>query len=101
MIIQKQDDLKKLKILYGNEELDNLTRLRFVLSNTGTTPIVAADLIKPPTITFEGATKILDTKIEGVYPRDLDATVKRVNNDSCVQLEFPLLNQGTTSLFLS
>lgn len=62
VIIQKQDDIQKLKIFYDTEELANLTRLKFILSNTGTTPLVAADLIKPPSISFEGATKILDAK---------------------------------------
>ncbi len=99
VIIQKQDELKKLKILYGNEELDSLTRFRFRLSNTGTTPIVAADVIKPLTINFKGDAKILDTEIEAVYPRNLEATVNPVDNESCVQLGFSLLNQGDNITF--
>jgi len=99
VIIQKQDYLKKLKILYDNTELKNLTRFRFILSNTGTKPIVEDDLIEPPMIAFKSGTKILDTEIDAIYPRNLDATVTRVDQDSSVQLEFPLLNPGDNITF--
>lgn len=98
-IIKKQDDLKKLVIMYGKEELDNLTRIRFIFSNTGTKPILSEDLIKPLTITFEEGTKVLDTRIEAVYPSDLEATVSRAGKDSRVQLRFPLLNPGDNITF--
>jgi hypothetical protein len=35
VIAHKQDDLKELKLLYANKELQNLSRIKFILSNTG------------------------------------------------------------------
>lgn len=98
-IVQKQDDLRDLTIMYAGEELQNLTRQRFSLANTGRTPIVGEDLVKPPTITFPKGTRILDAKIEAVYPRGLDARATQLDDSPSVQLEFPLLNQGDNIVF--
>jgi len=86
----------ELKILFHEQQIDDLTHIQLLIANTGNRAI--RDCIKPLSITFPKETKVLDYSIIYKHPKEREVSAKRsvgktVTPDS-IEVSFPLLNAG-------
>jgi hypothetical protein len=85
--------IDKLQFSYDGRPVAKLSKLAFVLVNTGRTAIRASDIVAAPAIILFG-TSILDVRIDSVSPANLIVVPKLDPPNHSVSLEFPLLNPG-------
>jgi hypothetical protein len=83
--------IDKLQFSYGGRPVAALSKLVFVLVNSGRTPIRSSDIITPPTVTFPDA-GVLDTHIDNVNPSNLVSSPTVNPSGHSVAIAFPLLN---------
>ncbi len=86
--IASNDDLK---ILYKDENLENLDYQLIKITNDGKAPIKRQDFDKDMTIHYDKATKILSARVIKTKPSNLEVKIKKVDND--VNIEPLLLNK--------
>lgn len=94
VIIEKPKKLDGLVISYGGEELDELSKTTFSLSNTGRTPLLKKDVVQPIHVRFSPESRIIDAKIEATNPKDMGATIQFNRADGYIVFDIPLLNPG-------
>lgn len=94
VIIEKPKKLEGLVVTYGGEELDELSKTIFSLTNTGRTAILKKDIVQPLTVTFTPASKVIDARIENMSPRGVETSLKFNRADSSIVFDIPLLNPG-------
>jgi len=85
-----------LKILFHEQQIDDLTHIQLLIANTGSRAI--RDCIKPLSITFPNETNILDYSIIYKHPKERVISAKhskgkRGTPDS-IEVSFPLMNAG-------
>jgi hypothetical protein len=81
-----------LTLAYGGVSVENLTKLAFVLSNTGSNPVQASQVLEPPRITFKAPTRILSVQIDRVAPGGVRALSTVGPDKDWLEIGFPLLN---------
>ena len=84
---------KKLRVLYGDREISNLSLIQYRIQNTGRLPIPPADIVKPIRICLSPKASIVETGIVSLQPPDLNVQVSQID-DSTVELTKSLLNPG-------
>lgn len=99
VILNKEAALEKLEIRYDNKPIQNISQISFALVNTGKKPILAKDLITPPTLIFQEGAEILDAIIEHGSPKNLEATFTINNQKRTIEIRFPLLNPSDVVKF--
>lgn len=95
-LVEKRGEIDGLQILYAGKLVDNLSKIVFILENTGRTPIIASDMISPPKIEFSSG-KILKAEIEEVMPANV--TAELIMDDTSIGITFDLLNPQDTIRF--
>jgi hypothetical protein len=83
--------IDKLQFSYDGRPVAALSKLSFVLANSGRTPIRSGDIVTPPTVTLPDA-RVLDTHIDNVKPSNLASSTTTNSSGHSVAIAFPLLN---------
>ena len=91
-IIEKSKELEKLTIIYDGKQIESISRLEFILINSGRKPILAKDLIKKPTISLLHIDDILEFKVESLSPKNIEFNKKIDTKSGKIIIGFPLLN---------
>jgi hypothetical protein len=91
-LVQRADALRKLEIRYDGKPIPGVSRMEFVLINSGRTPIKSSDLVAAPTLTFMRHFEILDIEEIDRSPKDLEADLALLREANAVRVTFPLLN---------
>lgn len=91
-LIEKDKGLDKLRVLYGDQEVQKLTRFSLLLVNSGRSPIVKDDLVSPPRIAFNETSKILESAVDGRSYDNLQVSLEISPTKTSASLWFPLLN---------
>ncbi|MGI2195741.1 hypothetical protein ACRN91_09080 [Shewanella baltica] len=97
-IISANTNVDGLEISYKGTRLSSLTRLTFLIENTGNKPILESDVVSPIRITISDSINILDTIVDSKIPSNLDFLVTKDNQDAI--MKFSLLNPGD-QIFIS
>lgn len=91
-LLEKDPVLDELTISYKDKVITNLTKVQFVVLNTGRTPITEEDVKVFPTIDFGPKAELLLTKILRMDPPNINCSITRDQDPSKVTLKFSLLN---------
>lgn len=91
-LLEKDPILDDLMISYKDKVIINLTKTRFVVINTGKTPITEDEVKVFPTIDFGPGTEILVTKILRTDPPNIVCSMATDQRLHKVTLRFRLLN---------
>jgi len=91
-LLEKDPILDELTISYGDKVVTNLTKTRFVVINTGKTPITEDEVKAFPTIDFGQEAEILVTKILRTDPPNIVCNIITDQHLGKVTLSFGLLN---------
>jgi hypothetical protein len=83
--------IEKLQFSYAGRPVAALSKLGFVLANSGRTPIRSSDIIAPPTVTLPDA-GVLDVHIDSMSPPNLVSNPTVDPSHHSVSINFPLLN---------
>lgn len=86
----------KMKMLYENQEVQNVQLLVINLANTGNVPIVESDYSLPVQVSF-GNGRILTVEIMERTPKELD--VNPIIEENTIVINKALLNQGDSFSF--
>ncbi|WP_321516732.1 hypothetical protein [Marinifilum fragile] len=87
-----EPDLKKdLKILYKENEIEQLYSVQFTIDNNGSKPI--RDIIEPLTISIPSELEIMDAYISDIVPQGRTVDLKHRIPTNDIIINFPLLNQ--------
>lgn len=86
--------IEGLAVTYKGENLEQLSKTIIVITNTGRTPILEKDVVKPLTVTFDKSTQVLEVRLESAVPPETQAstTYSRERNEAVVSA--PLMNPG-------
>ncbi len=95
-LVEKKTSSDKLSITYDGVHIDYLTKLDFVLKNTGRRPVEEADIVEPVSIKFTES-EVVNAEITSTAPNNLNPTLK--TKKSIAQLSFSLLNPGDSIMF--
>ena len=91
-LLEKDPILDELTISYRDKVVTNLTKTRFVVINTGKTPITEDEVRVFPTIDFGPGTEILVTKILRTDPPNIVCSIMTNQHLGKATLRFLLLN---------
>lgn len=91
-LLEKDPILDDLVISYRDKVIINLTKTRFVVINTGKTPITEDEVRIFPTIDFGPGTEILVTKILRTDPPNIVCSIMSNQHPGKATLRFLLLN---------
>jgi hypothetical protein len=91
--------LEKLSITYGGRPIPAVSKLSFLLMNSGRTPLREADLVGPPTVRLLGNVQLLDFHEDGSDPPELTYHSSADTAKREYALTFPLLNPGDAIRF--
>lgn len=83
-----------LAINYKGENLEQLSKAIIVVTNTGRTPIVEKDVVKPLTIVFDKYTKVLEVRLESTMPPEVYASTNYFPERNEAIVSAPLMNPG-------
>lgn len=89
-LIEKKTSIDRLKILYNDKEINNLTKLSLKLKNSGTRPITKSEIIEPFEIIFDNNMRILDLSLDKTIPPNITSNIE--HNNSKITIKFKLLN---------
>lgn len=81
---------KELVIKYGNEDIENLFEIQFLIANTGDKAV--KDIIEPLTLTMPNDCKLLDANILFVRPEGRKVEINLSNDKTVIEYRFSLLN---------
>ncbi len=98
-LLEPSEKIEKLEIRYDGKPIARVTRVMFAITNTGRTPIRAADFVTPLTVRFPTTAEMLDVRIERKIPADIE--IKKIENfiDGSINVGFELLNPGDYVVF--
>lgn len=91
-IISANTGVEGLEINYRGTNLKTLSRMTFLIENTGSTPISEADVVSPIEIKLSEAANILETIISSKLPNNLELWTTKSRRT--VTVKFSLLNPG-------
>lgn len=91
-IISASTGVEGLEISYKGTRLSSLSRMTFLVENTGNKPILESDVVSPIKIRISNAASILDAIIDSKSPSNLDFLAIKDKQD--VVMKFSLLNPG-------
>ncbi|WP_417511244.1 hypothetical protein [Methylophaga sp.] len=74
-----------------------MSKMTFLVENTGNKPILASDVVSPIKIETPEKSNILDVIVESKKPENLEVII--TNNSRSVEIDFSLLNPADTILF--
>lgn len=95
-VISSNTAVDGLEIIYKGTKLSSLSRMTFLVENTGSKPILASDVVSPIKIETSGKSNILDVIIDSKQPENLEVQI--TNSSRSVEINFSLLNPGDTVL---
>lgn len=98
-IITPLQKLDGLKIMYGEEHLNELSKTTFTITNVGRTPIRSEDVIQPISMTFGKEAEVIDVKIDSLKPQNLGASVEFDMSKNEARFRFSLLNPSDVITF--
>jgi hypothetical protein len=98
-LIRRDPGLGNLKVFYNREEISELSRLSMAIVNSGNRPFVASDFVTPIRIGFSAEAKILELKIEGDSPDNLDPIIAITSSGNEAEFWFSLFNPGDSVIF--
>lgn len=81
-----------IQLFHLDKPISRLTKLRFVLTNSGNKIIRKSDIVVVPTLRFQATSSVLAAEIDRVEPPGVMAGVAIANNTAAIR--FPLLNPG-------
>lgn len=81
-----------INITYNGTKLTSLSKMIFLLENTGNKPILKSDVITPVRITVPKDSNILDAIVDSKHPDNLDTLLKFKERN--LDVDFSLLNPG-------
>ncbi len=87
-----------LRFLYGRDTIPGLTRLSFLLANTGRRSIVSEEISVPPFVSVDNGT-ILLARLEERVPAEISVGLQVDSSRSRASLIVPLLNPGDKFAF--
>ena len=95
-VISSNAAVDGLEIIYKGNKLYSLSRMTFLVENTGSKPILATDVVSPIKIEASKKSNILDVIIDSKQPENLE--VRITNSNRSAEINFSLLNPGDTVL---
>lgn len=98
-VFSQSEKIDGLKILFRDLPVENLTRLDFILTNTGSTPIRESEVVEKPTLHFEEQSTILDAEIKKRTPSNLAVQIATDSKKRKLEITFPLLNPSESITF--
>ena len=96
-IISSNASVDGLEIIYKGTKLSSLSKMTFLVENTGSKPILASDVVSPIKIETTENSNILDVIVESKKPENLEVMI--TNSSRSVEVGFSLLNPTDTILF--
>jgi len=99
VVIEKPIKLDGLVISYRGENLDELSKSTFTITNTGRVPIVKDEFVKPLIIEFSNKLNVIEVKIDEMNPNNIDAKLIFDKTEGKVTFDIPLLNPGDQIIF--
>jgi len=96
-IISSNASVDGLEIIYKGTKLSSLSKMTFLVENTGSKPILASDVVSPIKIEATENSNILDVIVESKKPENLEVMI--TNSSRSVEVGFSLLNPTDTVLF--
>jgi hypothetical protein len=91
--------IEKLEIIYKGQPITNITKLSFLLRNSGQLPILREHIVEPLKISFSGIRKILDVNVSSKIPESLEVHYNIFAKEDYITIDFPLLNPGDFAYF--
>jgi hypothetical protein len=91
-LLVQDGSLKKVRIYYGTNEVNQITRFNFLFENTGRTPIQDRDIVIPIQICLSNGCEFIDASIDKVEPPSVAASTEMTSSNQILLLKFPLLN---------
>lgn len=95
-VISSSTAVDGLEISYKGMILSSLSRMTFLVENTGSKPILASDVVSPIQIVPAEKSNILDVIVDSKKPENLD--LQTTNNSRSIEINFSLLNPGDTAV---
>ena len=92
-------NIEKLEIIYKGKSITNITKLSFLLKNSGKLPILREHIVEPIKISFSGIRKILDVNVSSTNPDNLELHYNISEKEDYITIDFPLLNPGDFAYF--
>jgi len=91
-LVEDSPSLSKLQIFYDGKPIKAISKITFSLVNVGRKPIIKADIISPPTISFPEGVTLLDFQVDRLVPPNLKIHHDLDPSNRTLCLNFPLLN---------
>ena len=88
-----------LHVEFHGQPIFSLSKMTFVLRNTGAAAILEKDIVESVKLSFPEGTKLLSSNVERTFPADLKFSTRSGPDPASVELQFPLLNRGDEALF--
>lgn len=96
-VISSNASVDGLEIIYKGTKLTSLSKMTFLVENTGSKPILASDVVSPIKIDTSEESNILDVIVESKKPENLEVMI--TSSSQSVEIKFSLLNPADTILF--
>lgn len=87
----KESFKEKIKVLYNDYPVDNISSIQVIIQNSGNLPIMKKDIIVPIMFNFDEQIKIIDWKKISTKPEGLAVNIN-MQSDTKVYCDFELLN---------
>jgi hypothetical protein len=91
-VISSNTAVEGLEISYKGMRLSSLSRMTFLVENTGNKPILESDVVSPIKIETSDKSNVLDVIVDSRVPNNLD--LQAAKNGQGVVISFSLLNPG-------
>lgn len=91
-VISANSGVEGVEISYKGMKLSSLSRMTFLVENTGNKPILESDIVSPVKIVVSEETKVLDVIVDSKVPENLDFLASKEGRN--VLIKFSLLNPG-------
>lgn len=88
-----------VKVEYEGLTVTSLTKMRFVVRNTGSVAIKGEDVREPITLYFPKSVQLLNSSVDRTSPTQFNFQVNPDPKDNTVTCTFPLLNSGDEAYF--
>lgn len=94
VIIGGSARVEGLSVQYRGESLDRLAKATVLVTNTGRTPILQKDVVRPLTISFSPDSNVVDAQVDNLSPAGLQADLIYDRAGNKITISAPLLNPG-------
>jgi hypothetical protein len=93
-LLESDPIMDRLKITYGGTALTSLTKIRFLLVNSGARPISPADVEKAPRIDLGPSCQVLECPVASTSPPGISCELVAPNQGANIAIKLGLLNAG-------